>query len=52
MKMLTFLIHREKVQFIRNEGASGLARLSSDADLVILLRYSVNLPCKNGCKKI
>ncbi|XP_048091642.1 E3 ubiquitin-protein ligase HECW2 [Alosa alosa] len=28
---------REKVQFIRNEGASGLARLSSDADLVILL---------------
>uniref|UniRef100_A0A673G4J7 HECT-type E3 ubiquitin transferase n=1 Tax=Sinocyclocheilus rhinocerous TaxID=307959 RepID=A0A673G4J7_9TELE len=28
---------REKVQFIRNEGVSGLARLSSDADLVILL---------------
>ncbi|XP_051982606.1 E3 ubiquitin-protein ligase HECW2 isoform X5 [Xyrauchen texanus] len=28
---------REKVQFIRNDGASGLARLSSDADLVILL---------------
>ncbi|XP_030634925.1 E3 ubiquitin-protein ligase HECW2 [Chanos chanos] len=28
---------REKVQFIRNEGASGLARLSSDADLVMLL---------------
>uniref|UniRef100_A0AAR2JC16 HECT-type E3 ubiquitin transferase n=1 Tax=Pygocentrus nattereri TaxID=42514 RepID=A0AAR2JC16_PYGNA len=29
---------KEKVQFIRNEGASGLARLSSDADLVMLLR--------------
>uniref|UniRef100_A0A8C1UF83 HECT-type E3 ubiquitin transferase n=1 Tax=Cyprinus carpio TaxID=7962 RepID=A0A8C1UF83_CYPCA len=29
---------REKVQFIRNEGPTGLARLSSDADLVILLR--------------
>uniref|UniRef100_A0A8B9JGK5 HECT-type E3 ubiquitin transferase n=1 Tax=Astyanax mexicanus TaxID=7994 RepID=A0A8B9JGK5_ASTMX len=28
---------REKVQFIRNEGATGLVRLSSDADLVILL---------------
>ncbi|XP_071002576.1 E3 ubiquitin-protein ligase HECW2-like isoform X1 [Oncorhynchus clarkii lewisi] len=28
---------REKVQLIRNEGASGLARLSGDADLVILL---------------
>ncbi|XP_072512774.1 E3 ubiquitin-protein ligase HECW2 isoform X2 [Salminus brasiliensis] len=28
---------REKVQFIRNEGAAGLVRLSSDADLVILL---------------
>ncbi|XP_042282351.1 E3 ubiquitin-protein ligase HECW2 isoform X2 [Thunnus maccoyii] len=28
---------KEKVQFIRTEGASGLARLSSDADLVILL---------------
>ncbi|XP_052004538.1 E3 ubiquitin-protein ligase HECW2-like [Xyrauchen texanus] len=28
---------REKVQFIRNEGPSGLARLSSDADLVMLL---------------
>uniref|UniRef100_A0A8C1YWW4 HECT-type E3 ubiquitin transferase n=1 Tax=Cyprinus carpio TaxID=7962 RepID=A0A8C1YWW4_CYPCA len=28
---------REKVQFIRNEGPTGLARLSSDADLVILL---------------
>ncbi|KAA0715784.1 E3 ubiquitin-protein ligase HECW2 [Triplophysa tibetana] len=28
---------REKVQFIRNDGASGLARLSSDADLVMLL---------------
>ncbi|XP_055072400.1 E3 ubiquitin-protein ligase HECW2 [Misgurnus anguillicaudatus] len=28
---------REKVQFIRNEGATGLARLSSDADLVMLL---------------
>uniref|UniRef100_W5MD07 HECT-type E3 ubiquitin transferase n=1 Tax=Lepisosteus oculatus TaxID=7918 RepID=W5MD07_LEPOC len=28
---------REKVQFIRSEGAPGLARLSSDADLVMLL---------------
>ncbi|XP_017312394.1 E3 ubiquitin-protein ligase HECW2 isoform X2 [Ictalurus punctatus] len=28
---------REKVQFIRNEGTAGLVRLSSDADLVILL---------------
>ncbi|XP_034550466.1 E3 ubiquitin-protein ligase HECW2 isoform X2 [Notolabrus celidotus] len=28
---------KEKVQFIRNEGVSGLARLSSDADLVMLL---------------
>lgn len=32
------VVFREKVQFIRNEGASGLARLSSDADLVMLLR--------------
>lgn len=29
---------REKVQFIRNEGPAGLTRLSSDADLVMLLR--------------
>uniref|UniRef100_A0A672JTK5 HECT-type E3 ubiquitin transferase n=1 Tax=Sinocyclocheilus grahami TaxID=75366 RepID=A0A672JTK5_SINGR len=28
---------REKVQFIRNEGPTGLTRLSSDADLVMLL---------------
>ncbi|KAK3543333.1 hypothetical protein QTP70_018059, partial [Hemibagrus guttatus] len=28
---------KEKVQFIRNEGAAGLSRLSSDADLVMLL---------------
>uniref|UniRef100_A0A8C6T9N7 HECT-type E3 ubiquitin transferase n=1 Tax=Neogobius melanostomus TaxID=47308 RepID=A0A8C6T9N7_9GOBI len=28
---------KEKVQFIRSEGANGLARLSSDADLVMLL---------------
>ncbi|XP_066543425.1 E3 ubiquitin-protein ligase HECW2 isoform X2 [Amia ocellicauda] len=28
---------REKVQFIRSEGAPGLVRLSSDADLVMLL---------------
>ncbi|XP_062288060.1 E3 ubiquitin-protein ligase HECW2 [Scomber scombrus] len=28
---------KEKVQFIRTEGPSGLARLSSDADLVMLL---------------
>ncbi|XP_038645039.1 E3 ubiquitin-protein ligase HECW2-like isoform X2 [Scyliorhinus canicula] len=28
---------REKVQFIRSEGTSGLGRLSSDADLVMLL---------------
>uniref|UniRef100_A0A3Q3J489 HECT-type E3 ubiquitin transferase n=1 Tax=Monopterus albus TaxID=43700 RepID=A0A3Q3J489_MONAL len=28
---------KEKVQFIRSEGVSGLARLSSDADLVMLL---------------
>ncbi|KAM9804738.1 E3 ubiquitin-protein ligase HECW2 [Neosynchiropus ocellatus] len=28
---------KEKVQFIRSEGATGLARLSSDADLVMLL---------------
>ncbi|KAI5616059.1 E3 ubiquitin-protein ligase HECW2, partial [Silurus asotus] len=28
---------REKVQFIRNEGTAGLVRLSSDADLVIML---------------
>ncbi|XP_039611823.1 E3 ubiquitin-protein ligase HECW2-like isoform X1 [Polypterus senegalus] len=28
---------REKVQFIRSEGTAGLMRLSSDADLVILL---------------
>lgn len=36
---LFFCIRREKVQFIRNEGAAGLVRLSSDADLVILLRW-------------
>ncbi|MGH0161268.1 UNVERIFIED_CONTAM: hypothetical protein FKN15_053806 [Acipenser sinensis] len=29
---------REKVQFIRSEGTTGLLRLSSDADLVMLLR--------------
>ncbi|KAM6984945.1 E3 ubiquitin-protein ligase HECW2 [Aplochiton taeniatus] len=29
---------KERLQFIRSEGVSGLARLSSDADLVILLR--------------
>ncbi|KAI9527625.1 E3 ubiquitin-protein ligase HW2, partial [Dissostichus eleginoides] len=28
---------KEKVQFIRSEGVTGLARLSSDADLVMLL---------------
>ncbi|XP_067843872.1 E3 ubiquitin-protein ligase HECW2 isoform X2 [Heptranchias perlo] len=28
---------REKIQFIRSEGTSGLGRLSSDADLVMLL---------------
>lgn len=32
------VLRREKVQFIRNEGSAGLARLSSDADLVMLLR--------------
>lgn len=35
---MVMFVFREKVQFIRNEGASGLARLSSDADLVMLLR--------------
>lgn len=30
--------HREKIQFIRTEGTPGLVRLSSDADLVMLLR--------------
>lgn len=30
---------REKIQFIRTEGTPGLVRLSSDADLVMLLRY-------------
>ncbi|KAJ3584158.1 hypothetical protein NHX12_014654, partial [Muraenolepis orangiensis] len=34
-KIVAFL--REKVQLIRADGASGLARLSGDADLVILL---------------
>ncbi len=33
-----FFCFREKVQLIRNEGATRLARLSSDADLVMLLR--------------
>lgn len=36
--LMCVCVDREKVQFIRNEGVSGLARLSSDADLVILLR--------------
>lgn len=31
--------NREKIQFIRTEGTPGLVRLSSDADLVMLLRY-------------
>lgn len=31
-------INREKIQFIRTEGTPGLVRLSSDADLVMLLR--------------
>lgn len=34
----TVCVYREKVQFIRSEGVNGLARLSSDADLVMLLR--------------
>lgn len=33
-----FCINREKIQFIRTEGTPGLVRLSSDADLVMLLR--------------
>lgn len=37
--ILFFFFYREKVQFIRNEGAAGLVRLSGDADLVILLRW-------------
>ncbi|KFV42503.1 E3 ubiquitin-protein ligase HECW2, partial [Tyto alba] len=32
-----FCLHREKIQFIRTEGTPGLVRLSSDADLVMLL---------------
>lgn len=32
-------LNREKIQFIRTEGTPGLVRLSSDADLVMLLRY-------------
>lgn len=34
-----FCLKREKIQFIRTEGTPGLVRLSSDADLVMLLRY-------------
>uniref|UniRef100_A0A2K6GZA3 HECT-type E3 ubiquitin transferase n=1 Tax=Propithecus coquereli TaxID=379532 RepID=A0A2K6GZA3_PROCO len=34
---------REKIQFIRTEGTPGLVRLSSDADLVMLLRYVTQL---------
>uniref|UniRef100_A0A8C2GDW9 HECT-type E3 ubiquitin transferase n=1 Tax=Cyprinus carpio TaxID=7962 RepID=A0A8C2GDW9_CYPCA len=37
---------REKVQFIRNEGPTGLARLSSDADLVILLSLALWMDCQ------
>lgn len=33
-----FYDNREKVQLIRTDGGSGLARLSGDADLVMLLR--------------
>lgn len=33
-----FCLRREKIQFIRTEGTPGLVRLSSDADLVMLLR--------------
>lgn len=33
-----FSLLREKIQFIRTEGTPGLVRLSSDADLVMLLR--------------
>lgn len=29
---------REKIHYIRNEGAQGVEKLSCDADLVILLR--------------
>lgn len=32
-------LNREKIQFIRTEGTPGLVRLSSDADLVMLLRW-------------
>lgn len=35
---LFFGLLREKIQFIRTEGTPGLVRLSSDADLVMLLR--------------
>ncbi|KAL8183792.1 UNVERIFIED_CONTAM: E3 ubiquitin-protein ligase HW2 [Gekko kuhli] len=34
---------REKIQFIRTEGTPGLVRLSSDADLVMLLRMRLAL---------
>lgn len=36
---LFLCLNREKIQFIRTEGTPGLVRLSSDADLVMLLRY-------------
>lgn len=35
---LFLCLNREKIQFIRTEGTPGLVRLSSDADLVMLLR--------------
>ncbi len=31
---------RENIQCIRTEGAQGVEKLSCDADLVMLLRYS------------
>lgn len=39
-----FSFPREKIQFIRTEGTPGLVRLSSDADLVMLLRWAQLLP--------
>ena len=38
LSLLRFYDNREKVQLIRTDGGSGLARLSGDADLVMLLR--------------
>lgn len=40
--LLGWVAIREKIHYIRTEGPPGVEKLSCDADLVILLRYSID----------